>query len=144
MTAMNWRRHYSSDGKESACNAGDLGLIRGMGRSPGEGNGKSLAVCLENSTDCIVHGVAKSRTWLSDFHFCSTLCDPMDSCQSVHWILQAKTLVWFAIAFSWGFSWPRDWTGVSCIPGRFFTIWATREAQPRHGNNLNVHQRLNG
>ena len=62
MTAMNWRRHYSSDGKESACNVGDLGLIGGMGRSPGEGNGKPLAVCLENSTDCIVHGVAKSWT----------------------------------------------------------------------------------
>jgi len=49
MTAMNWRRHYSSDGKESACNAGDLGLIRGMGRAPGEGNGNPLQYsCLEN------------------------------------------------------------------------------------------------
>ena len=41
-----------SDGKESACNAGDLGLIRGSGRSPGEGNGCKLQFpCLENSMD---------------------------------------------------------------------------------------------
>ena len=58
-----------SAGKESACNAGDLGLIPGSGRSPGEGKGCPLQYSgLENSIDCIVHGVAKSRTWLSDFH----------------------------------------------------------------------------
>ena len=59
-----------SAGKESACNAGDLGLILGSGRSPGEGKGYPLQYSgLENSMDCIVHGVAKSRTGLSDFHF---------------------------------------------------------------------------
>ena len=47
---------------------------------------------------------------------------------SVHGILQARILEWFAIPFSSRFSWPRDWTWVSCIAGRFFTIWATREA----------------
>ena len=58
-----------SAGKESACNAGDLGLIPGLGRSPGEGNGYPLQYSgLENSTDCIVHGVTKSQTRLSDFH----------------------------------------------------------------------------
>ena len=56
-------------GKESACNVGDLGLIPRLGRSPGEGNGYPLQYYgLENSP-CIVHGVAKSRTRLSDFHF---------------------------------------------------------------------------
>ena len=56
--------------KESACNAGDLGLIPGLGSSPGEGNGYPLQYSgLENSVDCIVHGVAESWTWLSDFHF---------------------------------------------------------------------------
>ena len=61
-----------SVGKESACNAGDLGLIPGLGRSPGEGKGYSLQYSgLENSRDCIDHGVAKSRTRLSDFHFTS-------------------------------------------------------------------------
>ena len=49
-----------SAGKESTCNAGDLGSIPGLGRSPGEGKGYPLQYCgLENSMDCIVHGVAK-------------------------------------------------------------------------------------
>ena len=48
---------------------------------------------------------------------------------SVHGILQARILEWVAIPFSRGFSWPRDWTQVSCIAGRFFTVWAIREAQ---------------
>ena len=57
-------------GKESACNAGDLGLIPGLERSAGEGKGYPLQYSgLENSMDCIVHGVAKSWTRLSDFHF---------------------------------------------------------------------------
>ena len=60
-----------SAGKESACNAGDLGSIPGLGRSPGEGKGYPLQSSgLESSMDHIVHGVAKSRTQLSDFHFC--------------------------------------------------------------------------
>ena len=59
-----------SVGKESTCNAEDLDLIPGLGRSPGEGRGYPLQDSgLENSMDCIVHGVAKSQTWLSDFHF---------------------------------------------------------------------------
>ena len=58
-----------SAGKESACNAGDLGLIPRLGRSPGEGKGYPLQYSgLENSMDCIVHGVTRSRTRLSDFH----------------------------------------------------------------------------
>ena len=57
-----------SAGKESTCNAGDLGSIPGL--SPGEGKGYPLQYSgLENSMDCMVHGVAKSRTRLSDFHF---------------------------------------------------------------------------
>ena len=57
-----------SAGKESACSAGDLGLIPGVGRFPGEGYGNPFQYSgLENSMDCIVHGVAKSRTRLSDF-----------------------------------------------------------------------------
>ena len=50
-----------SDGKESACNAGDPGLIPGSGRSPEEGNGNLLQYsCLESSMDRGVHGVTKS------------------------------------------------------------------------------------
>ena len=50
-----------SDGEESACNAGDLGLIPGLGRSPEEGKGYPLQYSvLENLMDCIVHGIAES------------------------------------------------------------------------------------
>ena len=62
-----------SEVKAFACNAGDLGLIPGSGRSPGEGNGNPLQYsCLENPMDggawwATVHGVAKSRKRLSDF-----------------------------------------------------------------------------
>ena len=52
----------SSVGKESACNAGDLGSIPGLGKSPREEKGNPLQYSgLENSMDCIVHGVAKSQ-----------------------------------------------------------------------------------
>ena len=58
-----------SAGKESACNMGDLGSIPGLGRSPGEGKGYPLQYSgLENSMDCIVHGITKSQTQLSDLH----------------------------------------------------------------------------
>ena len=63
---------YSADGKEPACNAGDLGSIPGSGRSPGEGNGNPLQQSfLENSMDrgawrAIVHGVAKNWKGLTD------------------------------------------------------------------------------
>ena len=59
-----------SAGRESACNAGDLGSIPGLGRCPGEGKGHPLQYSgLEKSMDCIVHGVTKSQTRLSAFHF---------------------------------------------------------------------------
>ena len=66
-----------SEVKASARNAGDTGSIPGSGRSPGEGNGNTLQYsCLENPMDrgawrATVHGVAKSRTQLSDFTFTS-------------------------------------------------------------------------
>ena len=60
----------SSADKESTCNAGDPGLIPGLGRSPGEGHGYPLQYSdLKNFIGCIVHGVAKSWLELSDFHF---------------------------------------------------------------------------
>ena len=48
---------------------------------------------------------------------------------SVHGILQARILEWVAIPFSRGSSWPRNRIWVSCVAGRFFTVWATREAK---------------
>ena len=62
---------------------------------------------------------------------CLTLCNPLDCSppgSSVHGMLQARILEWVAMPSSRGSSQPRDWTQVSCIAGRFFTIWMTREA----------------
>ena len=59
-----------SAAKESACNAGSLGLIPRLGRSPGDRKGYPLQYSgLENSKNCIVHGVTKSQTQLREFHF---------------------------------------------------------------------------
>ena len=73
--ALRWFKHIPSSftggsaGKESACSAGDLGLIPGLGGPPGEGKGSPLQCAgLENSMECTVHGVAKSWTGLSNFH----------------------------------------------------------------------------
>ena len=64
-----WQFSCGSAGEESAFKEGDLGLIPGMGRSPGERKGYPLQYSgLKNSMDCIVHGVSNSRTQLSDFH----------------------------------------------------------------------------
>ena len=80
-----------SEVKASACNAGDLVSILGLGRSPGEGNGNPLQYyCLENPMDggawwATVHGVAKSWTRLSDLtslHFIWNL--DMNSCCKCH------------------------------------------------------------
>ena len=81
----------SSDSKESAFNTGDPGSVPQLGRSPGEGNGNPLQYCCqETSMDrgvwrAIIHGVTKSWTWLSDFHFHATYCywkvgDPVPCC----------------------------------------------------------------
>ena len=64
-----------------------------------------------------------SRVWLCDTVDCSPPGSP------VHGILQARVLEWVAISFSRGSSQPRDQTQVSCIAGRCFNLWATREAQ---------------
>ena len=67
---FSWGFLGGSDDKESACNAGDLGSIPGLGRSPGEGKGYPLQYSgLENSMDYIVHGVKESQTRLSNFDF---------------------------------------------------------------------------
>ena len=70
--ANSWASLGGSVGKEPACNVGDLCSVPGLGRSPGEGKGYPLQYSgLENSVDCIVHGVTKSQTQLSDFHVIS-------------------------------------------------------------------------
>ena len=79
--------------------------------------------------------ITTSTTWeapesVSVIQLCPTLCRPMDCSlpgSSVHRIFQARILEWVAISSSKGSFQPRDQTQVSCIAGRFFTNWATRE-----------------
>ena len=97
---------------------------------------ETLWLCLGNISvipwqlsDDVIWGVSSVKvnvlvTVVSD-------CDPMDCsppASFVHGILQARILEQVIIPFSRESSWPRDWTQVSCLAGRFFTIWATREA----------------
>ena len=77
---------------------------------------------------------------------CPTLCHPMDCSlpgSSVYRIFQARILEWVSISFSRRSSWSMDWTWVSCIVGRCFTVWATREALNRsHCNEMQLGSRL--
>ena len=66
--------------------------------------------------------------WSEVAQSCPTLCDPINCslpCSSIHWTFHARVLVWVAISFSRGASWPRDWTHVSCIADILY-LWATR------------------
>ena len=76
---------------------------------------------------------ALKQKWTSEVaQSCPTLCNPMGCSlpgSSIHGIFQAKVLEWLAISFSRGSSQPRDWTQVSHIAGRCFTVWATKEAR---------------
>ena len=72
------------------------------------------------------------KKWSEVAQLCLTLWDPVDYSlpgSSVHRILQARILEWVVMLFSRGSFQPRDWTQVSDIAGKFFTVWATREAQ---------------
>ena len=95
---------WGSAGKETTCNAGVLGSIPGLGRSPGEGKGYPLQYSdLENTMDCIVHGVTKSWTQLSDFHFyfllyCPALVSIHDHCKDHN--LDYTDLCWQSDVFT--------------------------------------------
>ena len=134
---------------------GDLGLTPGLGRSPGGGHGNSLQYsCLKNPcrqrslvgyspwgrkqsdmTEQLSTGKAVLPGWVlvSIVQPCLTLCNPMDWTVVLQaflsmGILQARILECIAVPFSRESSWPRGWTQVSCIAGKSFTSWATREA----------------
>ena len=73
----------------------------------------------------------ESEKWKWSRSVCLTLCNPVDCSPPgpfIHGVLQARIPEWVAIPLFRGYSQPRDWTQVCCIAGRFFTIWATREA----------------
>ena len=94
-------------------------------RCPGMNSWWDDAWKLLQSCDC--HSVCVLVTPL-----CPTLCDPIDCSlpgPSVHGILQARILEWLLCPSPGESPQPRDWTWVSCITGRFFIIWATREVR---------------
>ena len=83
----------SSVGKESTCNAGDLGSIPGLGRSPGEGKGYPLQYSgLENSMDYIVHAVAKNWTRLSYFHLLSDVSSIVHHHMNIYYFTELYSL----------------------------------------------------
>ena len=131
----------SSVSKESACNAGDQGLILGLGRSPRDGNGNPLQYsCLENPVDrgawwASVHGVAQSWTWLKRLSVhacigerngnplqCSCLENPRDRgawwaaiygvAQSQTWLKRHSSSSQFS---SWKILWPQEPGGLQSI-----------------------------
>ena len=99
-----------------------------------EPSGKPI-LGIGDSTSARVLAVAKNRNLcVLVTQSCPTLCDSVDCSppgSSVHGILQARILEWVAISYSRGSSWPRNQTWVSCISGRFFTIWAESQLRNR-------------
>ena len=88
---------------------------------------KSFSVSFVKPRLCLLYQICTPRCSEAQ---CPTLWDAMDCSLSgscVHWILQARISECIAIPFSRGSSWPMDQTQVSCMVGRSFTIWATRE-----------------
>ena len=84
-----------SAGKESACNVGDLDSIHELGAFPGEGEGCPLQYPgLENSMDCVVHGVAKSWTRLSDFHSHLSTTSVLPSSKDIPWNHLCLSVFW--------------------------------------------------
>ena len=94
---------------------------------------KKLELCeLLGGMECKTVQPLKKTVWaVLGAQSCLTLCEPTDCSPpgfSVHEILQARILEWIAIPSSQGTSQPSDWTLVSCLAGRFFTVWATEKS----------------
>ena len=87
-----------------------------------------------DSRDLLLRCYVRMKVKVLVAHLYLAPCDPMDCSPpgfSVHGILQARILERVAVSFSRGSSQPRDQTRVSCIAGRFFTVWAAREGHVR-------------
>ena len=144
-----------TSGKEPNANSGDIedvGWIPESGRSPGGGHATYSSILawgiawteepgrlqsigshwvghdcrdLEQDSTCYIKLYLVWKK-VKFSQCCPTLCDSMDCI--VHRILQARILEEATILFSRESSQPRNWTGISCIAGGFFTSWATRES----------------
>ena len=129
----------SSVGKDSACNAGDLGLIPGLGRSSGEGNGYLLQYsCLGNPTDrrawkVTVHGVAESQTQLSDW---TTKHYRIQDCGKGRWELSEQVTFKGTICASHPSGWLWVYTGhLRVLP----LTWAVEAPTSRRGHGHHSH-----
>ena len=102
---------------------GSLSLLQGIfptkGKNPGLLHCRQILYHLGHCAVCLV--------WL--FVTPWTVAHQVPQAPLSIRILQARILEWAAMPSSRGSSWPRNWTPVSCIAGKFFTVWATREAQ---------------
>ena len=131
-----------SEVKASAYNAGDLGLIPGSGRSPGEGSGSPLQYsCLENPhgqrspAGCSPWGHRGGHNWATVNQWSYSVVPDSLGSHGLHLTrlphpcnFPGKSTGVGCISLSRGSSRPRDQTQVSCIVGRRFNLWATREA----------------
>ena len=144
-----------SYGKESDFNAGDLGLIPGLGWSPGEGNGNPLQYsCLENPRDrwawrATVHGITEvghnlgtAAAAAKSLQPCPTLCHRIEGSppgSPVPAILQARTLEWVAISFSNAWKWKVKVKSLSLVR-LLATPWtAAHQAPPSMGFSRQVY-----
>ena len=94
-------------------------------------NWTRVAMYLSLTKTVLIHTCWKWKVKVLVAQSCPTLCIPLDCSppsSSVNGILQLRILEWVAISFFKGASWPRGWTRISHIAGRFFTMWAIREA----------------
>ena len=108
-----WSFPGGSDGKESSCNMGDLSLVPGLGRSPGEGNSSPLQYSgLESPHEqksrwATVHWVTKSWTWLSDFHFMIIIIFWISSMRNCEKLFSVLLYTYIILLLSLGLqSWP--------------------------------------
>ena len=120
-----WRFFLPLTKKDAQGESGELSFIWGKMRTAAWKRAPQIAQ-IDCSKEAVLCLVTQSCPPL-----CKMDCSPPGS--SVHGILQARILEWIAMPSSRGSSQPRDQTQVSCIAGRFFTFWATREAQRGSG-----------
>ena len=118
---------------------GEPGGLPSMGSHRVRHDWSNLAAAATTFSYKSCPGIKSSESESEVAQSCPTLCDSID-CNlpgsSVHGIFQARVLEWVAISFSRRASQPRNWTRVSRIVGRCFTIWATREQNPHSHYNL--------
>ena len=130
---FSWGFTCGSAVKESTCNAGDLGSLPELGRSLGEGKGYPLQYYgLENSMDCVVHGVTKSQRRLRDFHFLhikevfNGFYKGEQQSQSYLWLWLIWRITLLGPSFEAGRT-GRTMVEICCIKSTWMVRWGSRD-----------------